>query len=397
MKEGYLQALLFLLLVSMVEASKYCGYVGEEAETIDQNFSDCLSKQKQDTRLQTAIAFEVCFGYNFTSLNTTVYEPYRKKRLDVNKKLVDFALTTCDLSLRPDKRPMMKDGVTVDAPKEALLTTNCRQFFDLMVDELFRDEFTEESIKNLASDNKDLISHLYNFMNRGSFYNEIVAIMLPLKQCQEPELKLRNTLVQKYLQEFIDKIINPKNPSFNWQNIDVLLNADVYALKSDRYDTPIFEKEIKEESDIQSKRLKLTTLTKPILMERREFEDKSQKEKNKERKYFRERDKLTTEELLKEDREKEERIKKDDMDDEDYYGMTLKELNEHKEIPDETYNLRNEFDEDHKHDYEKQIEISDIWDPNLIIGRQRFNDEDYNRYKIRGFDIDGKINTLFAI
>ena len=397
MKEGYLQILLFLLLISMARASKYCGYVGEEAEKIEQSFNDCLSKQRQDTRLQSAIAFEVCFGYNFTSLNSTVYEPYRKKRLDVNKKLLDFALTTCDLSLRPDKRPMMKDGITVDAPKEALLTTKCRQFFDLMVDELFKDEFTEESIKNLASANKDLISHLYNFMNRGSFYDEIVAIMLPLKQCQEPELKLRNTLVQKYLQEFIDKILNPKNPSFNWQNIDVLLNADVYALKSDRYDTPMFDKEMQDEADAQNKKLKLTTLTKPILMERREFKDKTQKEKNKEREYFRDRNKLTTEELLDEDRKKEERIKKDDMDDEDYYGMSLKELNDNKEISDEAYNWRKEFDEDHKHDYEKQIEISDIWDPNLIIGRQRFNDEDYHRYKIRGFDIDGKINTLFAI
>ena len=45
---------------------------------------------------------------------------------------------------------------------------------------------------------------------------------------------------------------------------------------------------------------------------------------------------------------------------------------------------------------EKSVEINDFWDKDVVIKNKRISNEDYNRYKIKDFDIEDWIKKLFG-
>ena len=393
MKANRLLFLIFLAGVCL--GDKYCGYLGEPRDKIEQEIENCFSQQKQESRIEITVAYEVCLGFNYTRLNSTVASLYEKRRAELNKEVMEMAFDQCDFEKHPDRRPLLDDD-SVNLGQEQIYEGECHKFFDKMIEILFRQGTTEESFDDATDDNSKLLKNYMPKAERKDLFAALKRIILPLIECEAPMRKLRTELLTKYMQQFVVNIINPDKPSFNWQNSEVLMNADLYALKSDRYDEPRFSQLYSNELDKARQALVLTPSSEPVLMEKRQFKYYSRRAKNNQREFFREQKQLTTEEKLEADKEKDERVKEDDMDTEDYYGMTLKELHDKKKIKDEKYEALKELEEGHDHNKDR-IEIDDIWNPNLTINAKQLSDDDFDRYKIKGYDVDKQIKTLFAI
>lgn len=80
--------ILFLHLRKVFSFNHFCGYYGVMGTDIEQKLDDCFDKHVKDSRLMMSIGFELCLGFNYAKLNSTVAAPIEQFQGDANKELI---------------------------------------------------------------------------------------------------------------------------------------------------------------------------------------------------------------------------------------------------------------------------------------------------------------------
>lgn len=399
MKEKQILLISLLSLVLCVRSERYCGYKGDLSKRIQGQLEDCFEKNIIESRVKMAIGFEHCFGYNYEKLNSTVEAPFVKRLNDTNRHIVHLAFKICD-----DEENNMEDSFyMIDAqgtsisdlagPAEARSPENrraCKSFFQKLLDSLAAQNFEIESV--LEANEKLISGTVPSSDNREKLFTIVKEIVRPLGECRVPMAELRASLIKKYLKQFLVAQINPSSPSFTSQSYLVLMHPEYYMATTSSNLGKDFsdESDDKPKSAVYSSNL-LGAKRVVVLRKRTDTEKLSKSEKD---------DVLGWDESNK-DKSPEEKdsIIRNDLAKGKPKNLTklmltpLQKLNAGV-ISQSEYNRLVDLSEDHSHQ-SQPIEVDKFWDSNLLIKKKRFNNEDFSRYKIKGFDIDQKIKQLF--
>lgn len=368
-----------------------CGYTGESRSSIESKLDDCFLKNVVSNRAKMTIGFELCFGFEYEHLNATVAAPLESKLKELDGKMLNLAEQYCYIEDREDMRPLRPDG-KFDFKLENELEFGCKHFFDVLIQAMYNDFTAVESIYNA---NIALIKDVVYAKDIEVIKNKVLNLIDQLDGCKEKEVRVRGIMIQKYLEKYVMAMMNPKEPAFNAENIDVLLNPELYTVEKGMFSEPDFGVKVTSEQTVTS--TKNPYRRKKVVMESRQFKYHSKREKQKIKKWFKDLNEMTTEEREKLKLEEEKRAKKKNYDDEDLWQMTPNELLAAGELDEQKYNDTIDKNENHSHPlYSPQIPIDDIWNEKLIIRNKRLNDEDAFRYKIKGFDIDADIEKMFG-
>jgi hypothetical protein len=397
-KEILLMSLLSLML-AVIRCERYCGYKGDLSKKIQGQLDDCFAKNVLDSRVKMAVGFEHCFGYNYEKLNSTVEAPFVKRLNDTNRHVVHLAFKICD-----DKDNNMEDSFyMIDAqgtsisdltgPSEDRTPENqrsCKSFFQRILDSLAAQNFEVDSV--IESNEKLIAVTIPNSDNRGKLFTIIKEIVRPLGECRIPMVELRASLIKKYLKQFLVAQINPSLPSFTSQSYNILMHPEYsMAMTSSNLGNDFSDSaDDKPKPSIFSSNL-LGSKRTVVLRKRTDTQKLSKSEKK---------DVLSWDEDNKDKSPQE----KDAMIREDLADGKPKKITKLMMTPAQKLKMglisKSEYDrivdltEDHSHQ-PQPIEVDKFWDSNLLIKKKRFNNEDFSRYKINGFDIDQKIQQLF--
>lgn len=374
------------LMAAVMANEESCGYSGRKGKQIEKKFDDCFNKEVKDSRLRMSLGYEKCFGFNYQQFNTTVSEPLDVKQKIANRELINLSLKTCILSEKQERR---QNRVSLDR-----LLDNCKHYFNVIIRAMYNDD---EAVETYLESQSELIKPLLK--NKPAFDKlvaKIIEIIKPIDECKEPQAIFRMRLIKKYLEMYLNKIVNPPLPSFNEENLPLFEHPEVYLLK--------YNKVVKTDIEklLESKRKKGM-----FLPEKRTIEIKGRRKDGKDTTSEEEKKKSILDKLLG--------FKNSITNDDEYESDNNFNKNEgkrkkkHSELSkkaidqmlkeantDDEHRLADSRSEDHEHDG-NEVEIDDFWDDNLQIKKKKLGNHDFDRYKIKGFDIDRQLKKLFKI
>ncbi len=382
----YIFLLFFYIKYLLSQEGENCGYSGSKGNEIEQELDDCFDKNVKDSRVRMSIGFELCFGFNYSKLNSTVSEPIESIQNSTNTDLIDLSIKTCRYA-EESSRPR-RDGGEIDYEQEKKYIDNCKKFFDISIEAMYNEQAT---ITSFMDENENLLKDILpDDSDKDSLKRQIENMIQPIDECKEPELIFRTKLIRKYLEMYLHKIASPELPSFNWENLDVLLHPEIYMLKNDKFTVPDFEHFKITSNKIRANKGILLPKKREIVLKERnpEIQKKIEELENGEDQSIWERFKnWATDE--KEELEKQKKL--EDLKMKENWGTepweVIKERDKNKKI-EEVEKIKEE-DSD-------MINIEDFWNSNIKIKKKRFNNEDFNRYRIKNWDVDQKIKKMFG-
>lgn len=116
---------------------------------------------------------------------------------------------------------------------------NCKKFFDLISTAL---QNRQDSIDNLIMQKQHLLK---NFYDTDDELNELKDTLKnkvnTINECKDPELVMREKLINKYLTEFLNMLADPEKASFDNLILDTLIHPDNYVKKTQESELPDFE------------------------------------------------------------------------------------------------------------------------------------------------------------
>jgi hypothetical protein len=227
------------------DGEKECGYLGGSATKVETKLDDCFDKYVVESRVRMSIGFELCFGFNFGRLNNTVSKPLNYMQRIVNTKVLDLSLEICQAHKDIDRRPKLDNGA-VDTDKEQTFIGHCKLYFDRIIDAIYNENY---SVEDVFTQHKENMQDLYKEQEILKIEKEIRDLVGPVDECKLPEQTLKDNLIIKYTKKFLQKIVNPELPSFNYENLDVLLHPEKYMLKNEKADFPDFEEMVEKEKE----------------------------------------------------------------------------------------------------------------------------------------------------
>ena len=363
----------FVTLFRQIRSAKNCGYYGEAGDNIEKKLDNCFDKNVKDSRVRMSVGFEVCFGYNYSKLNVTVAEPLEHRQKLVNKRLIEMSLKSCVYHHGDKHLPRLPSG-QVDYHAEQDNINKCKHFFNLLIQAMYNDQ---EAVEGFLDDNISLVEPiLVEKKAIEHLRKKISKLVDPIDECKQPQMILRNRLIKKYLEMYLNKVVSPTMPSFNWENLDVLLHPEEYMLRSDQVRRPNSESH-SDEQEIAP--VEINEEPKILVPEKRKI-------------VIRDRHKKTASGssgflggLFDFSSSSDE-----DAHAEDFVAKDQKPTHE------DILKMEKLKDKDHTHDGDKVV-IDKFWDTNVRIKNKRVANEDYLRYKVKGFDIDKQIQELFKI
>ena len=383
--------LLYSYLFSMTTPltnEKGCGYSGTKGKTIEKDLDDCFQREVKDSRLRMSLGYEKCFGFNYQHLNTTIAEPLDRKQKIANRALIDLSLETCVVTEEQEEN---EDRVELDRK-----LNNCKHYFNVIIQAMYNDD---ESVETYLDSQSKLIKPLLG--SKAGFdklKNKIVKIISPIDECKEPQALFRIRLIKKYLEMYLNRVVSPPLPSFNNENLDILEHPEVYMLKSNK----VIRTDIQELLESKRKKGKFVPVKRTIVIQKRKNAHDEEVEEEKKKSIV---DKLLG--VFKKDNddnddidpemrdakrgEKEENTKKNRNHPEDDMNRLIDDADTDNED-----NFADKFEDEHFHE-PNSIVIDDFWDENLEIKNKRLGNHDFDRYKIKGFDIDRQLKKLFKI
>ena len=350
---------LLVLFIDSFKSLKNCGYYGEKGDEIEKKLDACFDKNVKDSRVRMSVGFEICFGYNYSKLNATVAEPLEHRQKLINKKLIDMSLKSCFYDRRDPYKPRLPNG-SVDFKQEQENINKCKHFFNLMIQAMYNDQ---EAVETFLDSNLHLVQPMLVDKKRVVHLRKRISKLVdPVDECKEPQIVLRNKLIKKYLEMYLNKVVSPKLPSFNWENLDVLLHPEEYMLRSDRLRKPSDSEESVEDEGIEKPKILVPEKRKIIIRDKRPTGGKK-------------------ENFLGGLFDFSSSSEEDHRPETDSLGLDKKPIHQTQ-------------DGTHKDD---EVLIDKFWDTNVRIKNKRIANEDYLRYKVKGFDIDRQIKELFKI
>lgn len=388
--------LLLPLLVASRALAALCGYrdiAGRQiAETLDQCFRDNVV----DSRARMAIGFEFCFGTNFQVLNDTVAIPYNKKAKDTTRQLMNLAQSLCSdnddaldqfvFSQSLGREQAFQGGRARDRSPQAL--RKCTQFFSKLQNAVNNDQFNTEY---LLSQNEPLLEPMYpNPEDRRKLFAIVLNVVQPLVGCFAPMEALKAELAKKYLRQYLAALVNPEKPSFDDATYEVLVNPELYSVQSvdsnglfrnkrSLFDVDFNVKlgaELPLEKTVKlqlgpSQRLNATERAAVAVLDARESPEEREKSLAK----ALEAGKVSRSQVL---------------------SMRPQQRLEARLMSPEAFRKEVAVPESHLHAGE-HVMIDDFWNSNVALKKAKFAKEDYDRYLIKGFDIEKKLRQLFFI
>ena len=359
---------LFVLLINSFLSLKNCGYYGEKGDEIEKKLDACFDKNVRDSRVRMSVGFEICFGYNYSKLNATVAEPLEHRQKLINKKLIDISLKSCFYDKRDPHKPRLPNG-DVDFRKEQENINKCKHFFNLIIQAMYNDQ---EAVESFLDSNIFLIKPMLVEKKRVAHLRKRISKLVdPVDECKEPQIVLRNRLIKKYLEMYLNKVVSPKLPSFNWENLDVLLHPEEYMMRSDKLRKPSESAESVEEEGIEKPKILVPEKRRIVIRDKRPSGEKK-------------------EGFLS------GLFDFSSSSDEDHHAEVDNFAPDQKPTHEDKEKTKLLMDKDHTHKKD-QVLIDKFWDANVRIKNKRIANQDYLRYKVKGFDIDRQIKELFKI
>ncbi len=117
-------------------------------------------KNVKESRVKMSVGFELCFGYNWEKLNTTIAEPFQLRLNRTNHKLIKFSMNTCsgdsyfDIDDTEDEDDELDDEIEENSPQDLKNIQKCKHFFDLIIQALYDDL---NSVDLVFDENDDLL------------------------------------------------------------------------------------------------------------------------------------------------------------------------------------------------------------------------------------------------
>ena len=233
----YFNIIISLILFEFLSAddTDNCGYYGPAGTKIEEDLDNCFTKNVKDSRVRMSIGFELCFGFNYSKLNSTIAEPIERFQNKTNTELIDLSLKTCRIP--EEDRPTDENGI--DFEKEQKHLEDCRKFFDIAIEAMYNEQATVDTFLN---ENDELLRPILKDDEMIEQLKKMIDKKIsPIDECKEPQVVLRNKMIKKFLEMYLNKIASPEMPSFTWESLDVLLHPEIYMLRNDKFSLPDFK------------------------------------------------------------------------------------------------------------------------------------------------------------
>lgn len=387
MKKLY-NLIISLILFEFLKADETdnCGYYGPAGTQIEEDLDNCFTKNVKDSRVRMSIGFELCFGFNYSKLNSTIAQPIEKFQNKTNTDLIDLSLKTCRIA--EADRPQDDDGI--DFEKEQKSLEDCRKFFDIAIEAMYNEQATVDTFLN---ENDELLRPILKDEEMIEELKKIIDKKIsPIDDCKEPQIILRNKMIKKFLEMYLNKIASPDMPSFTWESLDVLLHPEVYMLKNDKFSMPDF-KHYQVTTATSTKEI-LLPKKRAIVMQKRRYpigegtEEKLQNTDDSSEEGFFASLFAGSSEEDKNLKRKIEKVEVDNKWGEQPYEFSLRQKD--KEIKEKEKKKKIK-------EKKENVVVENYWDSDIKIKKKRFTDEDFNSYRIRGWDVDKKLAKLFGM
>lgn len=379
-----------LASATAAQTEKACGYSGNTGKQIEKDLDDCFEKEVKDSRLRMSLGYEKCFGYNYQHLNVTIAEPLDRKQKLANRQLIDLSLKTCVSTDAQEQK--------IERTKLDKMLNECKHYFNVIIQAMYNDD---ESVQTYLASQTKLIRPLLGTKKAITSLNSgIIKIVKPIDECKEPESAFRIKLIKKYLEMYLNKVVSPPLPSFNQENVDVFEHPEAYMLLSNKVVRP----DIQALLDAKRKKGSFVPEKRVVVMRGRSSSGADDGKTISERKND------IVNKLLgffKGDKGKGKSSNGDDEDEEEPPKPTVVKVHqdsiEHlveesaREDGEQEQDSLDELEaQDHDHD-RHPIVIDDFFDENLEIKKKKFGRHDFDKYKIKNFDIDRQLKKLFKI
>ena len=227
------------------DGEKVCGYLGGSATKVEDKLDNCYDEYVKESRVRMSIGFELCFGFNFGRLNNTVSKPLKYMQRIVNTRVLDLSLEVCKAHDNIERRPKLDSGA-VDIDTEQATVGRCKVFFDKVIDAIYAEDY---SIDDVYKEHRQNLVELYRESEIEKIEKQIRDLVHPVDECKVPESTLKDNLIIKYTKKYLQAIVNPQMPSFNYENLDVIMHPEKYMLKNEQPDFPDFDEMIENEKE----------------------------------------------------------------------------------------------------------------------------------------------------
>ena len=227
------------------DGEQVCGYLGGSATKVEDKLDNCYDEYVKESRVRMSIGFELCFGFNFGRLNNTVSKPLNYMQRIVNTRVLDLSLEVCKAHEDIDRRPKLETGA-VDTDKEQAGVGHCKIFFDRTVDAIYAEDYSIEDVFNQYSEK---LSDLFRPSEIEKIQKQVRDLVHPVDECKVPEQTLKDNLIIKYTKKYLQNVVNPQMPSFNYENLDILLHPEKYMIHNEEPDFPDFDDMIEKEKE----------------------------------------------------------------------------------------------------------------------------------------------------
>ena len=374
-----------------------CGYHGSISEEFEQEFDRCYSQNVQGSRVRMAVEFEKCFGFEYETLNNTVSGPYRKKEKDTVDLLRHFSDSICsdneDALNEFILRNSTYEDINEDKQSESEITPNtasitkCQAFLGEIEGFITQQNF---DISKLMNEKDESLALLFpNQETRKKIAQVVINMVRPLANCHQPMQELQIKLIRKYLKRFLMDQITVGIPSFSYKTLPIIKHPELFVLHSEALG------ENSKLSPIDWERKPYRSLFIPPRKEVRIRNPNTLKPSEKE---MNEIVKLQIQnEGVSADQKRvklQSLIENGKISKTDIASMSPKQQLE-AGIIDENEYKKKVFRDERLGPGSPKFQVENIWDDHLRLKKNDFRDSDFDRYNIKGFDSDKKIQELF--
>ena len=374
-----------------------CGYQSESGQRIKNRLDQCFTDNVVESRVRMAIGYEFCYGVNYQILNDTVAIPYNKKIKETTKQLINLSQSICSDNDDALDQYVFTLDVTHDqnsntienaVDKSAQSLRKCNSFFSKIQNSINNENF---EIEYILRQDEGLLGGLYpDEENRQKIFTIVLNVIQPLISCYEPMETMKTELIKKYLKMYLVSLVNPAKSSFDDHTYEVLMNPEYYAIQD--YDSAGLFKDKRSLFDLGTRDVPVQT-TRSVPLQRGLTTDLTSAEKQQVAAFdVQEGDKT----LQERDREMTKAVESGKITRTQYLSMTPKQKLDAGLLSQTDYRKVVYSDENHRH-AGTPVEVDDFWDEGLSLKKNNFSNNDFDRYSIKGFNIDKKIEELFKI
>ena len=391
--------LLLLTHLSFASASTVCGYTGPIAKQVEATFDKCYIDNVKESRLRMALGYEHCLGANYAILNSTVAGPYNKKTSDTQSIMLHLSDSVCsdnedalnEFIINSDSSfsPGDNDFEPKIQPTDENIR-NCKSFFDSVIHAIGIDNF---EIASLMKNTENQLSPQFPDQSfRDKVFLVVVNIVKPQANCYQPMLELRMRLIKKYLKRFLTDQISPLVPSFSGKTLPVVSHPEIFIAQQAVTQTV----RIQDSKFNWNQKPTMGLVVAPERIVKMAARVQHQVSADEKARLFAFDATNTNKSLSERDNNLKNAVESGSVTQTQVLSMTPKEQFDAGLI--DRTQLRSQVfkDEDHMH-RSGSVEIDDIWNSGLSLKKKHFTEEDFGRYKIKGFDVDKKIEELFKV